>query len=115
LLRRKKEIAVGANGEMLAALLLEPAVDTALTREGIKIVNVELALGEGTPEVSSWIVSQPSPIVKAELMKCQVSWTRYTFLSARAVSPSAGPQTYHLERVHSSTNLHLPDVAVFGI
>jgi hypothetical protein len=76
LLRRKKEIAVGANSEILAALLLEPAVDTALTREGIEIVNVELALGEGTPEACSWGVSQRPPIVEVELMKCQVSWAR---------------------------------------
>jgi hypothetical protein len=76
LLRRKKEIAVSANSEILAVLLLKAAIDAALTREGIEIVNVELALSEGAPEVGAWSVSQRPPMVEVELIQRLVSWMR---------------------------------------
>jgi hypothetical protein len=48
----EKEVAVRADGEVLAICFLQPTVGATLAVEGIKVVDVKLGRREGTGEVT---------------------------------------------------------------
>jgi hypothetical protein len=67
LLGSEKEIAVGLDGQILAFFLLESAIGTALTVEGVKVVDVELRVGEPPREVGALGLEEGLPMREIKL------------------------------------------------
>ncbi len=57
---------MGPNGQILALFRLEPAVGTALAVEGVKVVDVELRVGEGRCEATLGF-AEKLPMTKEKL------------------------------------------------
>jgi hypothetical protein len=67
LLGEEEEIAVGFDGQILAFFLLESAIGTTLTVEGVKVIDIELQVGEWPRKIPALTVTERVRVAEVKL------------------------------------------------